>query len=183
MDVSSLLNGSNASSPSRSGSSGGGFSGLTAEEFTKIVLTELSKQDPLQPNDSNALLQQLSTIRSIQSDMDLSSSLQSLVQQNDFASASTLIGRTVSGVSVENERVVGQVESVARTADGTFLRLQTGQIVPFANVDRIDATASTNPTNPSNPAPPTSPAPTTPPRVNGGSGTVGGTNGTPIDVL
>ena len=74
-----------------------GFSALTAEDFSNIIFTELSKQDPLAPNDTNALLQQISSVRAIQSDMDLSSKLSSLVNENEFSSAATLIGKTISG--------------------------------------------------------------------------------------
>ena len=52
-----------------------GMSALTTEEFSKIIFTELANQDPLSPNDTGALLQQISTLRSIQSDMDLSDRL------------------------------------------------------------------------------------------------------------
>lgn len=121
-----------------SSKAGVGFSGLSSEDFTKIVLTELSKQDPLQPNDTNALLQQLSTIRSIQSDTDLTDSLKSLTKQNDFAAAATLIGKSVSGVTEQGSRVIGTVASVGRTKDTSLVRLASGEVLDFKNVDRID---------------------------------------------
>jgi flagellar basal-body rod modification protein FlgD len=126
-------------SGSTNGKAGVGFSGLSSEDFTKIVLTELSKQDPLQPNDTNALLQQLSTIRSIQSDTDLTDSLKSLTKQNDFAAAATLIGKSVSGVTEQGSRVIGTVASVGRTKDTSLVRLASGEVLDFKNVDRIDA--------------------------------------------
>jgi flagellar basal-body rod modification protein FlgD len=86
-----------------------GMSGLSTEEFSKIIFTELANQDPLSPNDTNALLQQISTLRSIQADTDLSDRLSSLVQQNQFAAGATLLGRMVSGISEYNERVSGTV--------------------------------------------------------------------------
>jgi flagellar basal-body rod modification protein FlgD len=134
---------------SNSTTSRSGFSSLSSEDFTKIVLTELTKQDPLQPNDTNALLQQISTIRSIQSDTDLTDNLSKLISQNDFAAATTLIGKTISGVSIENTRVSGNVSSIAKTNDGTFVKLASGDILSFANIDRIDAPTPTTP--PSNP--------------------------------
>ena len=81
------------------------FSSLKSQDFVKIMFTELSNQDPLKPNDSNALLEQMSSLRSIQSDLDLSEKLEALVSQNQMASASGLLGRLVSGVSENNERV------------------------------------------------------------------------------
>jgi flagellar basal-body rod modification protein FlgD len=138
-----------------------GFSALSAEDFSKIIFTELSKQDPLQPNDTNALLQQISAVRAIQSDMDLSTNLQSLVNQNEFSSAATLIGKTVSGVDENNDRVSGQVMALSRTQDGTYLTLQTGERIKVSNLDQILDTAMTSPTTPpTNPTtPPTSPTP------------------------
>jgi flagellar basal-body rod modification protein FlgD len=114
-----------------------GFSALTSEEFTKLVLTELSNQDPLSPNDTNQLLQQISTIRSIQSDVDLSDGLTGLVSQNEFASASTLIGKSISGLTEDRTRVEGLVASVSRTKDGPVLTLSDGTRVAMNQVDAI----------------------------------------------
>lgn len=120
------------------------FGSLNSEQFVKIIFSELSNQDPLQPSDSKALLQELSTLRSIQSDMDLSSKLTSLVGQNEWTSASNLIGKSISGVSDSLERVQGTVKSVSRTADGAVLNLTTGVRVPVGSVDEVlgDATSS-----------------------------------------
>ena len=46
-----------------------GFGALDSEEFLNIMFTELQNQDPFEPNDSSALLEQLNSIRSIESDM------------------------------------------------------------------------------------------------------------------
>ncbi len=69
MSINSVNNTANRSS------SGGGMSALSADDITRIILTELSNQDPLQPNDTNQLLQQMSTLRTIQSNIDLSDQL------------------------------------------------------------------------------------------------------------
>jgi flagellar basal-body rod modification protein FlgD len=120
-----------------SSTSGRGLNELTSEDFTQLIITELTKQDPLQPNDTNALLNQIATIRSIESDTNLSDSLSGLVRQNDFSSAATLIGKSVSGVSTDNRRVSGVVESIARTREGTSVRLESGETMAWANVDRV----------------------------------------------
>ena len=119
------------------------FSELNSEEFVKIIFTELANQDPLQPSDSKALLEQLSSLRSIQSDMDLSQRLGTLVAQNELASASGLIGKVVSGVSLGLQRVQDTVQSVSRTAQGAILNLASGDRVAMGNVDEVfDAPAS-----------------------------------------
>ncbi|MFO0832839.1 MAG: flagellar hook capping FlgD N-terminal domain-containing protein [Phycisphaerales bacterium] len=120
-----------------------GFSAMSTEDFTKIIFSELSHQDPMSPNDTNALLQQISTIRSIQSDTDLSDGLKNLVTQNEFASAATLIGQPVSGVSDQYARVQGTVKSVSRTANGPVLTLETGERIPIGWLDSITRPANT----------------------------------------
>ncbi len=161
-----------SSATSTSPTAASGFSSLSAEDFSKIIFTELSKQDPLQPNDTNALLQQISSIRAIQSDIDLTTNLQSLVSQNEFASASTLIGKTVSGIDDQNARVTGLVTSVSRTANGTVLTLDGGQRMNITDLDQIVNTPPpTDPTDPTNPTTPpnTNTTPTNPAVPNGGT--------------
>jgi len=114
-----------------------GFSSLDADDFSKIIFAELSKQDPLQPNDTNALLQQLSTLRSIQSGMDLSSKLAEVVRQNEFASAATLVGKFVGGVDENGDRASGQVKSISKTSLGATVELLDGTRIAMSNLDEI----------------------------------------------
>jgi flagellar basal-body rod modification protein FlgD len=120
-----------------SGASSGGFSALSSEDFAKIIFTELSKQDPLQPNDTNALLEQISMIRSIEADQNLSDRLGSLVGQNEFSNAATLIGRRIEGLNEINLRVSGVVRSVARTNQGPVLTLTDGSRVAMSRIDGV----------------------------------------------
>jgi len=113
------------------------FSGMSSDDFMKIVLSELSKQDPLKPNDTSALIQQISQIRSIQSDIDLSSTLKSLVKDDQFSTAAGLIGTNISGLTETNVRVTGIVTAVSRTDTGAVLTLLSGDRVPMSKVDEI----------------------------------------------
>jgi flagellar hook assembly protein FlgD len=120
------------------------FGALSAEEFTKVIFSELSRQDPLAPNDTKALLEQLSTIRKIQSDVEQGDRLEKLVTQNEMASAAGLIGRSVAGVSTRNERVEGRVTAVSRTRQGAVLSIEGGHLVLMNNLDRILDARTTN---------------------------------------
>ncbi|MCC6228148.1 MAG: hypothetical protein IT432_02860 [Phycisphaerales bacterium] len=133
----------------QSGTSGvNSFSGMSSDDFMKIVLSELSKQDPLKPNDTSALIQQISQIRSIQSDIDLSSTLKSLVKDDQFSTAAGLIGANISGLTESNQRVTGIVTTVSRTDNGAVLTLFTGERVPMSKVDEIKVyTGENNNTN------------------------------------
>lgn len=124
-------------SNSNPASSTDAFSALTSGQFLRIIFTELQNQDPLAPNDTQSMLNQLSTLRSIESDTQMVDSLGQLVSQNEFAAASSLIGSLVSGISLDNRRVSDLVVSVSMTQDGPVLNMFDGSRMFFSNVDEI----------------------------------------------
>lgn len=102
---------------------------LDSQKFLGIILAELQAQDPLEPNDTNALVQQLSSIRSIESDLNLTEKLEALVADNRLSSATSLVGRRVEGVDGAGQSIVGTVAAV-RTRDGSpTLLLQSGSSI------------------------------------------------------
>lgn len=114
-----------------------GFAELTSSQFVQIMFTELTNQDPFEPNDSQAMLDQLSSLRSIESDIRLGDQLDKVVSRTEFAAASQLIGQLVSGISEQSTRVVDIVFSVSQTDDGPVLNLMSGQRVRMDNVIEV----------------------------------------------
>ncbi len=113
------------------------FSEMKTEDFVKIIFTELTNQDPFEPNDSSALLEQLNSIRSIESDVALTDQLKSLVTENQLASASNMIGKYVDGMNEDNDKVSGYVVSVSRQGDSVMLELDNGWTLPIDRVESI----------------------------------------------
>ncbi|MFI4896526.1 MAG: flagellar hook capping FlgD N-terminal domain-containing protein [Phycisphaerales bacterium JB059] len=123
-----------------------GFSSLSSEEFVEIIFAELTNQDPLEPNDSKALIDQLSSLRAIESDIALTDNLNALVQQTQFAAAAGLVGQVVGGLTTSGERVLDLVVSVSNTAEnGAVLNLFDGDRIPFANIEQILGPLETEP--------------------------------------
>lgn len=141
MATTSAVQGSTTSSSSTSAPNA--FSSLNSEDFIKIIFSELSKQDPLKPNDTDALLQQMSSLRSIQSDIDISNKLQSVVTQDQLSTAGALLGKTVSGLTDSYEHVQGVVKSVAKTDAGPVLILADGSRIGFNSIDQLLDTTPT----------------------------------------
>lgn len=115
-----------------------GFGEMSSADFIRIIFTELSNQDPFQPNDSSALLNQLNSIRSIESDLKLTEKIESLVFQNKLSSAGNLLGKFITGITAENDQVGGFVISVLKRGDQIELALDTGRLVPTENVLTIE---------------------------------------------
>lgn len=130
-----------ATSSGSSGSSVNRFADMSSEEFLKVLVTELQNQDPLSPSDSTKVLEQLSSIRNIESQTQLQNSFQDLVSQNSVSSASRLIGQYVVGKDEDFNDVSGVAKSM-RIEDGKPILIvddgsATGARVPIASVSEV----------------------------------------------
>ncbi len=94
---------------------GDAYSSLGTEEFLKLLVTELSNQDPTNPTDTAAILSQLSQIREIQSTDSLTTTLESVLFGQNFTTANWLMGRNIIGLSTDGEYVTGVVDRVTLT--------------------------------------------------------------------
>jgi len=135
----SQISGATAIDQSVSALSSNRFSELKSEDFIRIIFTELANQDPLQPNDTGALLDQLNSIRDIESDLNLTRQLESLVTENQLAAASNMIGKVVTGRTEGFDSVTGTVVAARREGDSISLELADGRVVPIENVDSVEA--------------------------------------------
>ena len=120
--------------------SGGGFADMKTEDFIRVLLSELSNQDPFDPQDSTALLQQLSSLRNIESQLSLQEQLRNLVLHNQIAFAGGMIGKQVEGLNGANDSVQGVVTSVRVQEGEAILELDTGQSLPIDRVSLITET-------------------------------------------
>lgn len=81
--------------------------GLSFESLLKIVLTQLTYQDPLKPMDNFEFVSQLAQFSQIQQTQDMSESLKLLVSAQSTSQAATLLGKVVdipmSGVTLSGE--------------------------------------------------------------------------------
>jgi flagellar basal-body rod modification protein FlgD len=113
--------------------------GIGQEEFLKVLLAQLTFQDPLKPLDNNEFIAQFAQLTNLQQTQQLNERMDSLLTFQAGAQAVGLIGKTVE-VQAGGSTVVGQVtttvfrnglpELVVRASDGSILTDVTlGQIV------------------------------------------------------
>ena len=113
------------------------FAAMGSEDFIRVMFTELTNQDPLSPNETKDLLQQISTLRSIESDINLGKKLEGMARQNEITSASSLVGKFVTGKSEAGQDVAGFVDSVSITSEGSVLNLGSGYRVPLDRLAEV----------------------------------------------
>jgi flagellar basal-body rod modification protein FlgD len=151
--INSLTSALNSGSSSSSTSGASAAASLTPDDFIKFMVTELQNQDPTDPTDANQMLSQMSEIGQLQSADTLQSSLTSMVQQNQVASASAMIGKLVQGTDANQNPLAGIVSAVQVSSSGVNLTLSTGATLPMNNVTAITNAPTTATTATSSAAP------------------------------
>ncbi|MEQ1827887.1 MAG: flagellar hook capping FlgD N-terminal domain-containing protein [Pirellula sp.] len=122
---------------------GNGLNDIDLNQFLNLMITELQNQDPLNPTDNAALIQQVGELRSISSSDQLVSTLKSFSSTQELTTASSLIGKMVKGLDVDSKEVNGEISSVSVKIDEKDrnkrqVQVHVGnQIVDIKNVREI----------------------------------------------
>jgi len=114
---------------------------LGKDDFLNLLVLQMQNQDPTDPLDNEDLLSQLAQFSSLEQMNNLNEGFETFagnLDQLNFMTAGSLIGHRVSGVDVDGQSVVGNVDRVH--LDGSIVYLTVGeQLVSMANVLAIDA--------------------------------------------
>ncbi len=95
---------------------GEGFNDLEMDSFMQLLITEMQNQDPMNPMDNSQMIEQISQIREIGATNSLTDSLTSLTSNQQLVTASSLIGKSISGLSEQGD-VTGVVDRVTVEVD------------------------------------------------------------------
>lgn len=98
--------------------------GLGFEDLLKIVLTQLTYQDPLKPMDNFQFVSQLAQFSQIQQSQAMSDSLATLVSAQATSQAATLLGKRVD-IPAGQAVVSGKVTSISFAQTGPTLTIET----------------------------------------------------------
>ncbi|GAB6273910.1 MAG: flagellar hook capping FlgD N-terminal domain-containing protein [Peptococcaceae bacterium] len=85
---------------------------LTKDAFLRLMLAQLTHQDPLNPQDSSTFLNQLAQLTQLEQMINLNAGLDNLLRTQSYTQAVTLVGRQVKIMPPEQEEVEGVVEKV-----------------------------------------------------------------------
>jgi len=98
---------------------------LGQEEFLKLLITQLTNQDPLSPQDDKEFLAQMAQFSTVEGVAQMSQSMGQL-------QAAGLIGRTVDAVDFRDgmpAAITGVVKAVRFEADGVHLRVEDQELM------------------------------------------------------
>jgi flagellar basal-body rod modification protein FlgD len=106
------VNGTADGSEASAGATAKSAFGSSFEDLLKIVLTQLTYQDPLKPMDNAEFVSQLAQFSQVQQSQQMTERLQSVLQSAVATQAVGLLGRTVEAASGQT-KITGKVTSVA----------------------------------------------------------------------
>ena len=123
--------------PSPSSAQADRMNELTMGDFIKMMVAELENQDPMNPMSNTEMLQQISQMRSITSNDRLTTSIESLSLGQALSTASSLIGKTITGVDSLKQSITGKVDKVT-IEDGNAKLFVGSSIIDVGNVTAIE---------------------------------------------
>ena len=124
---------------------------LNTEDFLKIMITELTNQDPFEPMKNQDLINQMAGIQQIQASQNMTDSfaditkqfdtfmgqLSSFVDRERLSSTAKMIGETISGTTIDGRFAVGKVMAVSIEGDDILLEIDTGEVINMNNMKRL----------------------------------------------
>jgi len=97
---------------------------VNQDEFLRILLTQLTFQDPLKPLDNQEFLAQLAQFTSLEQTRQLNEKIDSLLLVQSATQSIGLLGRTVE-VANAGGTVIGQVTTLGFSAGQPLLTVRT----------------------------------------------------------
>ena len=115
------------------------MNGLSSEAFLQMMITQLQNQDPLEPTGNDELLNQISQMRSLQSNIELGETLTSITNNQQLSSAASFIGKTITASvqTAAGSRQVSGVVTRAFVAEGQAFIGVGDDSIPVSGVHTI----------------------------------------------
>jgi flagellar basal-body rod modification protein FlgD len=121
-----------------SGSAQSAF-GLDFQSLLKIILTQLTYQDPLKPLDNFQFVSQLAQFSQLQQSQTLNDQITSLLTAQSATQATGLLGRTVD-FTTNGTTISGVVNAISFSSGQPQLTIKTADGQTIANLSIADAT-------------------------------------------
>jgi flagellar basal-body rod modification protein FlgD len=118
----------------------GAANSLALEDFLKVLLTQLTYQDPLKPMDNQEFMAQIAQFTSLEQTQQLNTHMQSLLNNQSSLQSVGLIGRTID-ISTDSGPLSGTVSALSLAGASPQLTLALTSGASIANVSLSQITA------------------------------------------
>ena len=106
---------------------------LGMEDFLKILLTQLTYQDPLKPMDNQQFMAQMAQFTSLEQTQQLNNKIETLITNQAALQSVGLIGKTVD-ITTSSGSVTGTVSALSLSGDSPLLTVRTTAGATLSNI-------------------------------------------------
>jgi len=117
---------------------------LDKDAFLQLMVLQMQNQDPMSPMDNVDMIAQLAQFSSLEQMNNLNDSFDSLagaMSQLNFTAANGFLGKTVTGLNTDGEKVTGKVDRVTLDSGSVYLIVGSAR-VPVDSVVNVQETAT-----------------------------------------
>lgn len=114
-----------------------GTTGVSKTDFLKLLTTQLTHQDPLNPSQDIDFTAQLAQLQALDEQMSMTSTMKSLRTDMQIQAGTAMIGKYVSGTDSANGQASGLVDRIVSTSDGIFVELSNKKRIPVENISNV----------------------------------------------
>ncbi|ATG19691.1 flagellar hook capping protein [Ralstonia pickettii] len=107
---------------------------LNMQDFLKVLLTQLTYQDPLKPMDNQQFMAQVAQFTALGQTQQMNSNIETLVSNQASLQSVGLIGRTVD-ITTNSGTVTGTVSALSLSGNSPQLTVKAGSGATLTNID------------------------------------------------
>lgn len=109
-------------------------SNLGMQDFLKVLLTQLTYQDPLKPVDNQQFMAQMAQFTNLEQTQQLNTKIETLITNQAALQSVGLIGRTVDISTSTGDTVSGKVSALSLAGDAPLLTVLTTAGATLSNI-------------------------------------------------
>jgi flagellar basal-body rod modification protein FlgD len=117
---------------------------LGKDDFLKLIVTQLSYQDPLEPMQSSEFMTQMAAMGQLEQMTNLNSNFEQMMTTQGLVYGSQLIGQTVTAINQTTKEVIEGTVGDVSIVDGEVKVSVGGTLVSLSDVTSISPWASLN---------------------------------------
>jgi len=114
---------------------------LDQDAFLKLLVAQLTYQDPMNPVNNQDFSAQMAQFSSLEEIMSMNKNLKSLYVEQSVAEAAALMGKNVYGTDTAGQEASGNVRGVSIKDGIPYLQIADNQFMSLYNVVTIEPVA------------------------------------------
>ncbi len=111
---------------------------LDADMFLQLMVAQLRYQNPMEPTDTSAMMQQTAQFTMVETLKAMADTQQQLMNMSQLSTALSMVGKQVEAIGFDGLRTDGLVTGIRFSVDGAVLEMDGGGDVPLVNVMSVN---------------------------------------------